>query len=464
MRTRNLPLSLPFSPYHTQEPGRITAGLLVWRLLLGGTAGENLAKSYLWGMKTGEAEPGKRVLMLVDAAFPADIRVRKEAETLVRHGYALTVVCREKSKVPKELERVHIVPVPMLRHKYLRGIADVINSVIWINLPFYFTLKRLQKHTNWDIIHVHDLPLANTGLKFQTEGARSVLDLHENTPSALKAWFELRKNIIIKLKNKIFFSYNKWSKYESRMTAAFDAVITVVEEMKERLVGQGCDAKKICIISNYENDNFALNKCLNKEILPDGKYILYIGNYGPHRGLDTVIRAMALRSHIPEDLRFVIAGVPNNQDTNDSLNSLINELKLNNKIVFTGKVDFSCFYFMMENAWANIIPHRSNTHTESTIPHKFYQSLMTGKPLLVSSCAPLKRFSETFDLAAVFEAGNPESLALEIKGLAENYPQAMERAKRGKDFSFENSWEKKELLLLDLYGDLSPQPPRTHQQ
>jgi hypothetical protein len=88
---------------------------------------------------------------------------------------------------------------------------------------------------------------------------------------------------------------------------------------------------------------------------------------------------------------------------------------------------------------------------------------MTGKPLLVSSCAPLKRFSKTYDLAAVFDAGNPESLAREIQWLSNNYAKAMERAQRGYIFSFENSWEKKERLLLDLYQNLSPQSSRTHQ-
>jgi len=401
--------------------------------------------------------------MLVDAAFPADIRVRKEAESLVDKGYELTVVCREQSMGSTEIKGIRIIPIPILRHKYLRGIADIINAVIWINLPFYFALRKLNKTSHWDIIHTHDLPLANTGLRFKSTGTQTILDLHENTPSAMKAWFELRKNIFIRLKNRIFFGFERWSKYERRMTTAYDAVITVVEEMKERLVNQGCRPDKIRIISNYENEKFAQSECGNKVALPEGNYLLYIGNYGPHRGLDTVIRAMALRSYIPNDLRFVIAGIPNNQDTNDSLKALIQEYKLEDKVVFTGKVDFSCFYFMMRHAWANIIPHRSNTHTESTIPHKFYQSLMTGKPLLVSSCAPLKRFSKTYDLAAVFDAGNPESLAREIQWLSNNYAKAMERAQRGYIFSFENSWEKKERLLLDLYQNLSPQSSRTHQ-
>ena len=87
---------------------------------------------------------------------------------------------------------------------------------------------------------------------------------------------------------------------------------------------------------------------------------------------------------------------------------------------------------------------------------------MTGKPLIVSSCAPLKRFSETLELALVFEAGNPQSLAESIHEIAKDYPLALQRAQRGIQFAFENSWEKKEHLLSDLYERLTPQSPRTH--
>ena len=37
------------------------------------------------------------------------------------------------------------------------------------------------------------------------------------------------------------------------------------------------------------------------------------------------------------------------------------------------------------------VPHNSNPHTDSTIPHKLFQYMIAKRPILVSSSAPLQR-------------------------------------------------------------------------
>src|SRR5690606_16054350 len=101
----------------------------------------------------------------------------------------------------------------------------------------------------------------------------------------------------------------------------------------------------------------------------------------------------------------------------NSLHSLVAELGLTN-VHFIGYQPFRKFYSYMSQASVNVIPHQSNGHTDNTIPHKLFQGMMAGKPLLVSSSAPLKRVVEACGSGLVFEAGNPQDFADKVKQLA----------------------------------------------
>jgi glycosyltransferase involved in cell wall biosynthesis len=142
------------------------------------------------------------------------------------------------------------------------------------------------------------LPLAKTAfLAAKKYQLKTVLDLHENYPAALKTWFSWRKNPIIRLKNTLFFSYNRWRNYEAKIIKKYDVLIAVVDEMKQRLVDQHqIDPGKIVIVPNAEKKDFAKNF---ETHLPDyfkeekERFIIsYVGGFGPHRGLHTAILGM----------------------------------------------------------------------------------------------------------------------------------------------------------------------------
>ena len=109
--------------------------------------------------------------MIVDGAYPNDIRVRKEAESLVENGKKVLVVCPKKKN---DLEREVIRNVEVFRignnyNKKRKGVYDIIESFSNINFLFYFGLKKAFKEYPIDFLHVHDLPLAGTGIQFKSK-------------------------------------------------------------------------------------------------------------------------------------------------------------------------------------------------------------------------------------------------------------------------------------------------------
>ena len=118
------------------------------------------------------------ILMIVDCAYPNDIRVRKQAESLMEKGKKVLVVCpRKKNDAVTEIVKgVNIFRIGKNYNTIKKGIYDIIESVTNINFLFYFGLKKVLKNYKVDFLHVHDLPLAGTGLKFKGEVKSCYLD------------------------------------------------------------------------------------------------------------------------------------------------------------------------------------------------------------------------------------------------------------------------------------------------
>ena len=116
------------------------------------------------------------ICMIVDGAYPNDIRVRKEAEALAEKGKKVLVVCPRK-KNDLEFETVNNVSIFRIGKNYTiakKGIYDIIESATNINPLFYFGLKKAFKKYKIDYLHVHDLPLAGTGFKFKNNVKKNI--------------------------------------------------------------------------------------------------------------------------------------------------------------------------------------------------------------------------------------------------------------------------------------------------
>ena len=341
--------------------------------------------------------------MLLNGNYPADIRVRKEAESLVENNHAVFVLCKRNpnEKVYEVVNGVQVIRKIAYKNLSHEGIVDVIASVSFMHPFFKKELPYFIKENKIEVLHVHDLPLAKTAfLAARKYHLKTVLDLHENYPAALMTWFAWRKNPIIRLKNKLFFNYNRWKTYEARILQKFDVIIAVVDEMKQRLIEQHqVSGHKIIIVPNSEKKTFVNNFDTSVASYFSGlenKFIIsYVGGFGPHRGLHTAILGMKnIARKIPNAL-LVLVG-PANKDVRNHLQNLVNQNNLQDFVTIKGSEPFTSVVNIMNNSSINIIPHISNEHTESAVPHKFFQILLSGKPLLVSDCAPFKDTSFPF--------------------------------------------------------------------
>lgn len=399
------------------------------------------------------------ILMLLNAPYPDDIRVSKEAKSLAETGHSVFILCSKKSAQEPSVEKLAFATVIRCNpgnSLYMQAFWDVVMSIRFIHPIFYSAAKRAIKDYSISAIHVHDLPLAGTGIKLAKKlGLRSVIDLHENYPEAIKVWFQWKKNPIARLKNHLFLNYSRWIAWEAKACKEADTIIAVVEEMKERLLQLHPVAQeKIIIVSNTENKDF-LNQPVIESIYgpSDDQFIVaYTGNVGPHRGVDTLVEAFQYLKDFPK-IELHISG-STSEAVKTKLLDIIRMHNLENQVFLKGHQPFSHFYSLMKMADVNVIPHHRNGHTDNTIPHKLFQAMMTGKPLLVSSSPPLARTVTQFTSGLVFEASNAKSLAEIIQKLYNTPALASSLGSNGLKATQElgANWETSALALLKIYA------------
>ena len=401
--------------------------------------------------------------MVVDGSYPNDIRVRKEAEALVENGKKVLVVCPKytSQKTEEEINGVQVYRIGNNYTTFKKGIHDVIESVFNVNLFFYFNLKTVFKRYTIDFLHVHDLPLAGTCYLFKSKVKKNlILDLHENFPEALKTWFLWKKSSILRLKNSIFMNPKSWSKKEEKYCKKYDAVICVVDEMKEKLHSKfQIDNNKMYVVSNHEKKSFQANFEANntQHIIDDDVFsITYVGGFGPHRGLDTAIVGLkTIVQKIPNAKLFLVG--KGNKDVEAKLKSIVSENEVKKNVEFVGYRPFKEVSAIMSQSNVNIIPHHANEHTDNTIPHKLFQIMMSKSLLLVSSCKPLQRIVEKYDAGLIFEASNAQDFSIKIIEAYNNSESLNSKTENAYKAIMEQgeNWETESLKLIDLYNQLT---------
>jgi glycosyltransferase involved in cell wall biosynthesis len=295
-----------------------------------------------------------------------------------------------------------------------------------------------------DVLHVHDLPVLGSAL----EAARIpvVADLHENFPAAigqLRQHQPFPRSIL-----RFVDSPSRWERHERSGVGRADATVVVVEEAADRLATRGLARERITVVGN-EEDVMVFEGLKGEPVERPGSFVvLYAGAFGGrHRGLDTLVDAMS--DVIAEEPGAVLSLV------GDGAERVYLESRAPAGVHFEGWQPFERIPAYISASDVCVVPHRSTPHTETTVPHKLFQYMLMGKPVVVSSCAPLRRIVEEVGAGEVFVAGDERDLARAILRLRD--PEVAARAgAAGRRAVLEGglNWERSARALVALYTRL----------
>jgi glycosyltransferase involved in cell wall biosynthesis len=388
-----------------------------------------------------------KILMVLESEFPPDVRVENEMLALTEAGYEVHLACSTR-KNRTEIESFGKAVI------HRKNITTFIykSSVGCLKFPFYFNfwrkfITRLFTKEQFDVIHIHDLPLSIIGVEIKKRfNTKLVIDLHENWPALIKTAAHTQT-----FAGRLLSSNKQWIEYERKMLPEADKVITIIEEAQERVIGIGIDPEKIGIVSNTINfENLSVNN-IKKE---SGSLILFYGGaINIHRGLQIVLNAIKINSNKNIDLNLWIVGEGSYRK---SLEELASTLKIESHVRFFGHRPFSEMLELMAESDVAIIPHIRTDNNDASSPNKLYQYMYLDKPIISSDCTSLERIINETKTGFIYRNDSPGDLALLTEKLFRNRSLLNEIAGNGRKAVTEKyNWNIDKHRLINLYNQLS---------
>lgn len=399
--------------------------------------------------------------MLSPRYFPPELRLEKEARSIIKRGDEVHVISLGRIDEKEEdeyngikihrlkmdfssINRILYAPVPFnpfWRKKWIKKIEDVVNKY------------------NIDILQPHDIPLAPFVFPIsQKRNIPVIIDMHENIPAAMREWAKTDK-IKKRIYYKIFNNPSYYKKLEFSTSKKADYILAVIEEQKERLVKSGIDKEKVYVIKNTEEIKQFLNIEIDEDIIKRYKNyfsIVYIGGFGHHRGLDIAVKAMSRVKNVIPNAKLVLIGGKTLSEEEDKLKNICKEMELENNVEFINWVNFQKVPSYIKSSNLCLVPHRKSEHTDTTIPHKLFQYMIFAKPVIVSDSKPLKRIVEELDCGLVFKNESVEELSSHIINLYKDPKKALKRGNNGKRGILDKyNWENDSNILCELYDKIN---------
>lgn len=393
-----------------------------------------------------------RIGMILDKTFPPDPRVENEAISLIEKGHEVFLFCLKYNRNEGD---VFIKGIKVKR--YQSNKFEYKLSALAYTFPFYTVMMAnkiahfLKKNTI-EVIHIHDMRIAGAVFKAnKTLKLPTVLDLHDNMPEIMKLYEHLQK-----FPGKQLISPKKWKQKEEEFIHKASKIITVSQEFIEEVIGRTQISRdKIVLVPNTVHQSFYKDAVIDNLIIDTYKkdfVILYLGDTGLRRGLQTAIESLIILKEKIPNVKLVIVGI---SSTDPILKQQVIDLKLENHVDFKGWQDVTLFPSYIVASAVCISPLHRNIQHDVAYANKLFQYMSFGKPVLVSDAIAQKNLIEKTNSGLVHLEKNAQDFADKVLQLYADPALRDCLGRNGKQFVEEEfCWEKTSEKLIDLYENL----------
>ncbi|MEW6667483.1 MAG: glycosyltransferase family 4 protein [Thermodesulfobacteriota bacterium] len=394
--------------------------------------------------------------MVLERDFPTtppDIRVEKESRSLLRAGHEIDMlslkITSPENHARVEGVQVFRVPIPMLRIRDWdeAGVEELFHSP---ESPWVAAIEGFIDRQKPEVLHVHDLPLVwSSEYAARRKGIPIIFDMHEIYPPLVRF---MRPGD----HDSGGWKASEWvNGYERECLAQADRIIVVVEESRQRLLRMGIPKDRIAVVMNTEDLERMRAVAPPDRPVSDlhGKFLLtYVGTFGEIRGLELLVDALpALLPRVP-NLHLLLVGGEYNQP---ALEAMADERGVREHVTITGWVEFREIPYYIAISDVCAVPHIRNEFTDATIPHKLFQYMCMGKPVVVSDAAPLARIVCECRCGTVFPSGRTGAVAEAVLELSLDPHRRERMGENGRRAAVEKyNWGTDQRNLLCLYEGL----------
>ena len=128
-------------------------------------------------------------------------------------------------------------------------------------------------------------------------------------------------------------------------------------------------------------------------------------------------------------------------------------MDLDHIVRFFGWQPMENVFELLNKADYAVIPHIKSPHTNTTVPHKLFNYMYSGLPILASNCDPVERIIKETSSGYVYQYNNIDELAGIIKRLIN---RELQIPTEGKEWVIRKyNWSNEEKQLLKIYEELN---------
>jgi len=390
---------------------------------------------------------GKRVGMVVFSLYPADPRPRRAAETLIKEGMMVDLICEGEEKSPKKefLQNLTITRIP-IKHRRGGALSYAYQYAAFILISAAMLAWR-SLHKRYDLVYVHNMPdvLVLSALVPKLLGAKVILDQHDPMPELMRTIFNMSEE---SLGVRVIQRLEKWS------IARANLVITVNLACRQIFSRRSCRVEKIGVVMNSpDGEIFTYRAARSYPVRNPGQpfVLMYHGSLVERNGLDLAVDALAqVRQIIPTtELRVYGRSTPYLEQVMDK----VRKLGLEKSVRYLGPRKLEELVKEIESCDVGVIPNQRNTFTDINTPTRIFEYLALGKPVIAPRTPGIQDYFDSNSLI-FFESGDVADLAKNIEFAALHQLETTATAERGQQVYLAHSWQQEKETLLNLVAGL----------
>jgi glycosyltransferase involved in cell wall biosynthesis len=385
----------------------------------------------------------KIVMAVANNTYPADIRVRNEAQSLAEAGHQLTVIAPQGPKqAPQEIIKgVRVVRYPAAPEG--RGMISYGMEFGYVTLATTLAVLLVWMRYGLDVVHVHNPPdtLFIASLLPRLFGKKLVYDHHDLAPELYLSKFERSGGLIHRI---LLFLEKITCKTANRLIAVNESYLCSDVERN------GVKAEHITIVRNGPAIHYTDEVEPDAEIRQRAPIIAgYLGHIAHQDGVDHMIKALY---HVENDFAYedwyaLIIGA---SDDISPLRNLAEELGIAHKIWFTGHRQEAEWRRFLASADICFVPDPANALNNKSTMVKMMDYMALGKAVVAYDLK--ENIVSGGDAVLYAHASEPKEMARQFMRLVENPELREELGQLGKQRIREIlAWEYSAKNLFDLY-------------
>ena len=374
-----------------------------------------------------------KVCMIATNHLPLDDRVfYKEAKSLKKVGYDVTVIGQTDSKMNKVVDEIRIIGIE-------KGAGIKSNPILWKKL-----LKEALK-INAEIYHCHEPESFLVAIYLKIfKRKKIVYDVHEyymDVLSLSSPQMRMFLGFMLYLVEPLFCRYT-------------DAIITADEEIAKRYKKFN---KKVYPIFNFPS--FGVFKPSNNQDMKmkykDYFVIIYVGGMSEERGILELIKAVHKVSRTYPLVKLLLLGNFGTQDFEEKCIEYVKSNDLDGNVEFFGFVPHKEISKYISTADVGAVLLKPIPKFYKNIPIKQFEYMVCGKPVIGSNLPPIENFIGKEKAGILVDPNNINEIAEAIIYLIEYLDEAKKMGENGRRAVEEKyNWNEMEKELIKIYSKI----------